>query len=176
LWKIGCRISLYEFGRHSVIEHHASLVHHDCPKGEQYAPTKIDHTLVEALCSDVRPTAEEVDAKKAKGECLEFLMDVQDVARARIRREKECRPINMLQARIARGEMAIILGVMAVTVGEKTGVPVDWLRTWIGEEKLPEGWKPNHVEGLWDVIKRGHKILASVNKLREQEASDRKAD
>lgn len=151
-------------------------MHPDTSRGEQYAPIKVEPRLLETLFDDIRPTAEEVEAKKAMGEPSEFMMDIEDVARARIRREKDCRPISMIQARIARGEMSIILGVMSVTVGEKTGIRAEWLRTWLGEERLPDGWKPNHVEGFWDVIKRGNKIRDLVIKLRAEEASARKVD
>ena len=50
------RIELYEIGKHGVIEHDGSLVHHDTPKNHIHAPIEIDHSLVDAMVSDVKPS------------------------------------------------------------------------------------------------------------------------
>lgn len=174
LSKFGRAIALYEIGRHNKIEHDASLVHHNTPKGEEYAPIQIDHGLVDALFNvkDIRPTAEEVDAKKADGEEVTFLLGLEDIARARVRREKEAGPLNEIQARVARGEIAIAHSVFGTTVGEKTGIPADLLRTWIEDERLPDWWKPTHSTGYFDMSSRGSKILQLVKQIRAEELDD----
>ncbi|KAH9483276.1 Putative sterigmatocystin biosynthesis peroxidase stcC [Psilocybe cubensis] len=159
------RISLFELGRHGRIEHDASLVHHDTPAGLEYAPIEVDQGLVNALVADVRPGAKEVEAR---GE--EFLMGVEDVARARVRREAECRPIGSVSAEIARGEMALVLGIWEKSTGIKTGVPVEYIRRWISEERLPEGWKPDHVQTLLGVVKLARSLKAATDKLRKEES------
>ncbi len=126
---------------------------------------------MDALFEDIRPTSEEVDAKKAKGEEAAFLLGLEDIARARIRREKEAGPISKLQARIARGEMAIAFGVFATTVGDKLGIPADFLRTWILDERLPDGWKPTHKTGYFDMFMRGEQIKGFVEKARAEESA-----
>ncbi|KAG6898784.1 hypothetical protein C0995_008377, partial [Termitomyces sp. Mi166 len=93
-------VDLHEFGRHGRIEHDASLVHKDTPKGQEYAPIEIEPDLVDLLLADAKTGKEE-------GEGPEFgekriLMDATDVARARVRREKECPKLNGLHAEIAR--------------------------------------------------------------------------
>lgn len=138
------------------------------------APIKINSALMEALINDVKPTAEEVERKKVLGEEAGFLFGIEDAARIRIRREKECRPLSWLQQRVARGELSLFLNSFSTTVGDKTGVPVDLVRTWFQEEKLPENWKPNRVQGFLDMVKGGNKILGYVTKFREEEA--RKVD
>ncbi|EEB98000.1 hypothetical protein MPER_02576 [Moniliophthora perniciosa FA553] len=92
------------------------------------------------------------------------LVSCADVGRMRARRQREIAPkkLDGLHEEIARGEMAIILGVWeqetyvenldgekngGVTV-KKKGVPLPYLLTWLGEERLPEGWKPDHVQSL----------------------------
>ncbi|KAJ8087444.1 hypothetical protein PM082_006274 [Marasmius tenuissimus] len=92
---------------------------------------------------------------------LDTLVSEVDVARMRARRERECegKTMTWVNREIARGEMAIILGVWEKDVDlkdekVKKGIPLPWLLTWLGEERLPEGWKPDHVQGLWDVIRR----------------------
>jgi len=170
------RISLAELSKHNVIEHDASILHDDTPVGQDMASIDINSALVKALINDIKPTAEEVEAKKALGEEAGFLMGIEDAARARIRREKECRPLSRIRQRVARGELSLFLGVFSTTVGDKTGVPVELLRTWFQDEKLPENWKPDHVEGFLDMFKRGNKMLGYVTKFRAEEEEAKKVD
>lgn len=161
------RISLHEIGKHDAVEHNASLVHHDIPDGETYAPIEIDHSLVDALVSDVKPSAAEIE--KSSDPTAKFLMNYEDVARARIRREAECKPVDALHAEIARGEMAIILGVWEVKTKSKVGIPMEYFKRWIAEERLPDGWKPDHSQGLLDVIRRSSQIRGVMNKIRKEQ-------
>lgn len=174
LSELGRGIPLYEIGRHNRIEHNASLVHHNTPEGEKYAPIAIDPALVDDLVKDIRPTAEEVNVKKTNGEEAAFLLGLEDVARARIRREKEAGPLNRIQARVARGEMAIALGFFGTTIGEKTGIQADLFRTWIQNERLPDGWKPSHSTGLVETLTNENKIRQLVNKIRAEESAGKK--
>ena len=160
------RINLFDIGKHGAVEHNASLVHHDTPEGQKFAPIEIDKKLVENLCTDVKPGAKECEREDAT-----WLMNYEDVARARIRREKECGPIDGVHAEIARGEMAIILGVWETKTRNKTGIPMEYLKRWISEERMPDGWKPDHVQGLLDVVKRSKSLKKAVGQLREDEAA-----
>lgn len=126
---------------------------------------------MDALFEDIKPTPEEVDAKKAKGEEAAFMLGLEDIARARVRREKEAGPLGRLQARIARGEIAIAFGVFATTIGDKVGIPADFLRTWILDERLPDGWKPTHKTGYFDMFRGGDQIKQFVEKTRAAEES-----
>jgi hypothetical protein len=171
--KLGKAIPLYEIGRHNRVEHDASLVHHNTPKGEEYAPIQIDNGLVDAMFRDIRPTAEEVDVMKAQGEEGAFLLGLEDVARVRVRREKDAGPLNRVQARVARGEIAIAHKVFGTTVGGKMGIPADLLRTWIQEERLPDGWKPTHPTGFFDMLSGDNQILQFVNQIRAEESKKR---
>ena len=143
---------------HGRVEHNASLVHYDTPPGEKYAPIEIHEELVDLLISDVADTGGE------KGEGR--LMDAADVARSRIRREKDSPPLDCVHAEIARGEMGIILGVLETKGEEKVGIPVEWMREWIHEERLPTGWKPTHVQGLLDTVKRSKAIRTAMEQQR----------
>ena len=161
------RINLYEIGRHNAIEHDASLVHHDTPEGEAFAPIEIDQSLVDALVSDVKPSLPEIAA--SSNPTAKFLMNYEDVARARVRREGQCRPVDSVHAEIARGEMAIILGVWEVKTENKVGVPVDYMKRWIGEERLPDEWKPDHSQGLLDVIKRSSDLRLAMERMKKEQ-------
>ncbi|EKM76068.1 hypothetical protein AGABI1DRAFT_79044 [Agaricus bisporus var. burnettii JB137-S8] len=161
-------IDLYQIGKHNVIEHDASLVHHDTPGGEEYAPIKIDEALVEELIEDVSGGHEA--AKSEEPTPQSSLMDAVDVARSRVRREKLSKPLDPVHAEIARGEMAIILGVWEQKSKDKVGVPVDWMKRWLGHERLPDGWRPDHTEGLLDVIRRAKEMRAVMERMQEEEA------
>jgi hypothetical protein len=171
LLKFG-RISLHEIGKHDRIEHDGSLVHHDTPKPHIYAPIDIDHSLVDALVSDVKPSLTEIE--KSPNPIAKFLMNYEDVARARVRREAQCRPLDIIHSEIARGEMAIILGVWEVKTENKVGIPVDYFKRWIGEERLPEGWKPDHTQGLYDVIIRSGEIRSAMAQMKKEQSISRK--
>lgn len=71
---------------------------------------------------------------------MNVLVDEADVGRMRARRQKDILPkkLDPVHAEIARGEMAIILGVWTRKHGEKTGIPLPWLLQWLSEERLPE--------------------------------------
>lgn len=71
---------------------------------------------------------------------LNVLVDEADVGRMRARRQKDILPnkLNAAHAEIARGEMAIILGVWSREHEGKTGIPLAWLLQWLSEERLPE--------------------------------------
>ncbi|KAK1225175.1 hypothetical protein PQX77_011855 [Marasmius sp. AFHP31] len=169
-------IDLKLVGRHGRVEHNASLVHEDCPPGWIYPSIKIRHHWVKKLVGDVLPpvrgygdAADEEEDDSFMHAWKQFttraymstLVSEADVGRMRERRERECEGKEMtdFHREIARGRMAIILGVWETSEeledGKvKKGIPLPYLLTWLGEERLPEGWKPDHVQGLLDVNRR----------------------
>jgi hypothetical protein len=169
LWNL----DLHDIGRHGRIEHDASLVHQDTPEGEKYAPTKIKQGLVDQLLADAKTGDEEGEGPEAGDR--RTLMDASDVARARVRREKQSPTLDGVHAEIARGEMAIILGVWETKAGTNFGVPVEWMREWIGHERLPKEWIPTHVQGLLDVVKRAKSIRSAMDAQRKAEGVDEKS-
>jgi len=158
------RVSLFDINEHGRIEHDASMVHHDTPAGETHAPMDIDPKLVDAFLDDIQPKRSDL------GPGEQFLINFEDVARARVRREKECRPIGSVQQEVARGEFAIILGVFQRQTPSKTGAPVDYVRRWLTEERLPDGWRPDHTEGMLSVVKRAKSIKLTADAIRTAEA------
>ncbi|KXN88323.1 Putative sterigmatocystin biosynthesis peroxidase stcC [Leucoagaricus sp. SymC.cos] len=157
-------INLFEIGKHNVIEHNASLVHHDTPEGHEFAPIHIDQSLVDKLINDVKP-------EKEGDKSGESLMNAVDVARSRIRREKECGPVDNVHAEIARGEMAIILGVWETKSQNKAGIPTEWMRRWIGHEQLPDDWRPTQKQGLLNTIGRSKAIRTAMAEMRKADTS-----
>ncbi|KAJ7747445.1 Chloroperoxidase [Mycena maculata] len=161
------RVNLFELGLHNGVEHDASVVHLNCPPGQKDAPIEIQSDLVdEFVASVVEP------ASAAAGRELpeaDVVVTGHDIVRTRIRREKLSKPLDAVHAEIARGEMAIILGVWNKTVDGNEGIPLPWMRTWLAEERLPEGWRPDHVQTLRDVVKRSSAMRAEMKKIRDDE-------
>lgn len=119
---------------------------------------------MDKLIDDVKTGADDPEATDARK-----LMNATDVAIARVRREKQSPTLDGMHAEIARGEMAIILGVWEQKGQGKVGVPVGWMRDWIGHERLPEGWMPDHVQGFFDVVNRSKTIRGAMISLRDTE-------
>ncbi|EAU82400.2 hypothetical protein CC1G_06710 [Coprinopsis cinerea okayama7 len=164
-------IDLYEIGKHGVVEHNASLVHHDTPPGQIYAPIEIDQGLVEAVVKDAQTVVEaEVEVDGVKQKKTETLYSIFDMGRSRVRREKESPPLTSVQAKIARGELAIIQAVWEKKVGEKVGSPIEWIKRWLGEERLPDGWKPDREVGFVATNTRNKAIQKAMEEIRKQEA------
>lgn len=96
------------------------------------------------------------------------LMTVEDVARARVLRESQCPALNNLHAEVARGEMAIALGLFSQPNSDRQGIPVDMLRNWFSQERLPDGWKPTHTQGLLETMRTSRQILNEMKRIEEE--------
>lgn len=163
------RINLFDIGVHNGVEHDASVVHLDCPSNTKDAPIAIQPELVDDFATHVVQ-----DASASAGRALseaEVVVTANDIVRTRIRREKLSKPLDAMHAEIARGEMAIILGVWNQTVDGREGVPLPWMRNWLGTERLPEGWAPDHQETMRSVVKRASAMRAEMKKIRDGETA-----
>jgi Peroxidase, family 2 len=143
---------LNDLARHNRIEHDASLVHDDTKPRDEYAPIPPNPALVKQFFEEVK------DGQ---------FVTVEDVARARVWRESQCPVLNRFQAEIARGEMAIALGLFSQPESEthRQGIPVDMLRAWFSEERLPDGWKPSHTQGLFETIEASTQLRNEMKKI-----------
>jgi hypothetical protein len=68
--------------------------------------------------------------------------------------------------------MAIALGLFGQGNADHQGVPLDILREWLTEERLPEGWKPTHTQGLLQTIRTAWEIRNLMATFKEEVASD----
>ncbi|KAH9965232.1 Cloroperoxidase [Russula dissimulans] len=147
------KFGLDDLARHNRIEHDASLVHDDAKPRDEYAPTTPDRKLIEEFLDHIK------DGK---------VVTVEDVARARVWRQSQCPGLNGLQAEIARGEMAIALGLFTQPGSDEEGIPIDLMRLWFSEERLPEGWKPTHTQGLLQTIHTSRKLSNDMKRIEEE--------
>ena len=118
------------------------------PKGQTFAPIEIDHSLVDALVSDAKPSFKLAEIEKSPDPSAKFLMNYEDVARARIRRQGGWMQSGWCLACL---NCTRNVSYIRVKTKEKVGIPMDYLKWWIGEERLPDGWKLGHTLGLLDV-------------------------
>lgn len=154
---------LDDLARHNKIEHNASLIHPDVRGRDEYAPLNSDPAMWKKLVGDVS------DGKR---------LTTLDVAKARVRRETDemkagKEALDGFHAEIARGEMAIALGMFSN--GKEDGIPMGTLRQWMLEERLPEGWKPTHIQGLLNTVARSREIKGAMEKIKASEEKKEKA-
>ncbi|KAJ7211738.1 hypothetical protein GGX14DRAFT_564968 [Mycena pura] len=168
----GQPLNLLEIGLHNGVEHDASIVHLDCSPGQKNARIAVQPDLVADFAAHVVERARE-DSCSMEVEERDVLVTERDIALTRVRRERLSKPLSAMHAEMARGEMAIILGVWHRHVDGAEGAPLPWLRTWLVEERLPSGWKPDHVQTLMDVVHRASAIRTEMNRIRKEEKAHR---
>ncbi|KAJ8519978.1 heme-thiolate peroxidase [Pleurotus djamor] len=147
-------LSLTDISRVRGVEHNCSLVHDDVPRGGEYPASTPNACLLNKLVHDSRNS---------------LTLDIEGIARARVRREAsfEYRANNLtldaLHAEIARGEMALVLGIL----GDGQEIPLATLRRFFEDERLPDNWAPKHSQGLLRTAFTAQKIKRSMKKLRD---------
>jgi hypothetical protein len=166
-------IDINELAAHNRIEHDASLIHPDTNQGEDFAPLHINQRmLTECMSWLTTKPVEGPDGSIMKQE-VDFIR-AEDVARARVNRERRSMPLDGLHAEIARGEMAIALLAFAnpssLFRGAVSGVPKEWLKEWLSLERMPQGgtWHPNKRVGLFDTVGMSTNIRTSMNEQRDK--------
>jgi len=126
------KLDLHELAKPGRIEHDASLVHDDASSGNVVT---VDQSLLEELLKD---------STDGRGLTLE------DFAKARVRRQQHLpgHKLDAIHEKFACGESVLahaVFGGDAV----KGEAPLDQLKVWFGQEKLPEGWvKPAYSLGV----------------------------
>ncbi|KAF9468363.1 Chloroperoxidase [Collybia nuda] len=121
----GLRVDLGDLCKHNKIEHNASLAHDDCPEGKEFASNAPSRKLLQSLVGY---------ATCGHG------LGLNDFARARVDRESRLKtPLDEIHSQIATGESALTWLVMKDQRGE---VPINLVKEWYGEERIPHGWVP----------------------------------
>ena len=149
--------SLDDFCCHHGIEHNASVVHPDVSNGMSYASSHIDRRRWDSFFRGADNGRISLDY----------------IAKTRVARERESGGIDNLHAVIARGEMALILGIFGNASWSFGGdIPVEILKDWWSHERFPDGWQPRRTQGLfltlWTSIRLRWKM-----KTREWASADR---
>ena len=146
-------MSLHDFALHNHVEHNASLAHEDAEPGNLYAPTVVNSDMLEKFlkCS-------------ASGQYL----TAEDIGAYRVHLENSYDKDNamgFLDQEVSRGEASLILGIFGhQDVGEDK-IPLDLLKEFFTEERIPEGWKPSHTLGLIETLQTVAKLRNIMKRL-----------
>jgi hypothetical protein len=150
------KMSLADLSRHNLIEHDASLFHLDAHSEDEYAPPAVCDSLMKVSLDN-------------GGRYLQGRMTLEDVANIRVKREAECRPLDGVHAEIARGEMAIAIGILGGKDAATNGLDLEVLRIWVENERLPDDWKPDHTQGLYKTYKMATVVRDRMNAMKKGE-------
>lgn len=150
-----CSISLSDLSRHNLIEHDASVIHKDAKRGSEYASTRIAPSLVRRFFSQV-----------GHDRLHSNRITLEDVAQVRVTREEETHVLDKLHEEVARGELTIAMGVIGGKQAYEDGADVGSFRQWLVEERFPDGWKPDHKQGLIDTFFATRRVQKRMNVLR----------
>ena len=125
-------IDLENLDRHNKIEHDASLTREDVVQGDNHS---MQPQLLQAFLDDAGQNGEPIT--------------VDTIAKTRKRREAESGAdgspgLDPFRTFLAYGESALLLqalGPLSSNDPLNPMVPQDALKQWIGDERLPDGWK-----------------------------------
>lgn len=157
------------------VEHNASLIHPDVPRCESHLPSwKPLASLASTLFPNAGPMITEIDVAHAR-----LARETASLNYQRSQTGKEAKSytgLDAVHAEIARGEMAIILGVWRESEESPNGIPLASLMPWLTEERLPEDWvkadlngKTRKRTGLFEVMKRSKTMKAEMDRIRALE-------
>ena len=146
-------LNLEWLAAHNVLEHDASLVHADAPKGAAWAPIHVDPAVLKDLLTYSS------DGKT---------MALKDWAHVRADRERKLEtPLTSFQLTVSHGELALATLIMnneLAPPAEGGGWPLSVVRQWFGEERLPDGWrKVDTPVGLSEVNALSKELTALIN-------------
>ncbi|KAF8519990.1 Chloroperoxidase [Hysterangium stoloniferum] len=156
-------IDLKEASLHDYIEHDASMVHDDTPPGKEYAPIQVNINLLRSFLRCAHPSSSSSSSFKGL-----FVVNTYDIAKCRVQREADCcHQLDTLHAELARAEFAMVQEIFGH--GRDKEVTDKDMEIFLGEERFPPGWKPDHVLHLWDAVGRATEIREAMAKLKEAE-------
>ena len=145
-------LDLHDLALHNRIEHNASLVHDDAPDGAKWAKWETDETLVDALLSEgvghneeanSAPKGNTVNANNGSSTALK-LDNLLSARRRRIvamvSNPSIAPTLSTVHKIIIKGETSLITLVFGSTGDVHGTIDRGMLRTWMGGDRLPDGW------------------------------------
>ena len=160
-------ISLVDLARHNRIEHNASLIHRDTSEGFMYAPTEVDEQLWTNLIQGIETPAEG--------------LGVRDIARLRLHRERASgeKSLSNLAKANAKGEMAAVLVIFGrnyyrnfdvnpTRTSVERKVPLAVLESFLRDERLPDGWRPQKEVTLFETAKVIREIGREMGQMKKR--------
>ncbi|KAG8844924.1 hypothetical protein FRB91_002217 [Serendipita sp. 411] len=164
----GFKLDLDALCRHNAIEHDASMVHRDVAEtgGGNLASNKPDQDLIRAI----------IDSSNGHNVTLENLI------LAKARREQQAHIDGTpghgyskgYLSTISHGEPVLAAELISRPGGQ--GIPVEWFKTWFGEERLPDEFKKHRTLGLMEMRTERAMVTEKVNALHLENATKRRDD
>lgn len=143
------KLNLDDLAAHNKIEHDASLTRADAAPGQLKAPIPVDPKRFQTFLGYAT---------------LNRGLFVEDFVEARVSIEQQSKPLDNLHAQVAQGEVAAAWFVMKDEEGK---IPLDRLRQWWGEERLPDGWKKPKTVGLLETRTKANEVATSMKKMKQ---------
>ena len=91
-----------------------------------------------------------------------------DIARAKMKREHGATYTNGTQRIASRGEPVLAQRVMHDKDGN---IPIEWVKTFFGEEKLPD-FSLHHTVGVIEILRLALAMDAKITEMEEKAKSD----
>lgn len=91
-----------------------------------------------------------------------------DIARAKMKREGGVTYLNAKQRIVSRGEPVLA----QLVIHDKDGnIPLEWVKTFFGEEKLPD-FSLDHTIGVIELVKRVLAVDAKITEMEKKGKAD----
>ncbi|KAG8835076.1 hypothetical protein FRC17_005429 [Serendipita sp. 399] len=163
---LALRLNLDDLCRHNVIEHDASMVHRDVAEtgGGSIASNKSDSDLMKKMI-------ETSDGQNLTFENLILIKALRE-QQAGIDRAVHSYPIGLGVA--SHADAVLASEVMSRPGGQ--GIPIEWAKTWFGEERLPDEFKKHKTLGILELNGKREEVTAKVNALHSEHAAARRND
>lgn len=152
----GFSLNLEDLRAHNSIEHDASMVHRDLDEtGGTLPSNKPDTELIQAV----------IDLSDGKKITLDDLIRHKYNREVRIGHPQK--PMNKKSLLISRGEPILCNHALN---RDGSGIPIEWFRTWLGEERIPEGLAPRETLDLITLRTRARALGEAVDALHGKSA------
>ncbi|EIN10121.1 Cloroperoxidase, partial [Punctularia strigosozonata HHB-11173 SS5] len=160
------RVELSDFALHNHVEHDASICHEDGEIFDLFAPCPVIPKMFDDFVKDsatgTHCNARDIAATRVRREAESLKARAAQFARFTMAATSD---YDGLHAEIARGETALVLGIFGG--GHPTPmVSFDVLRSWWVDERLPDGWRPTHVQKLGYTVDLSKAIRQEMKDIR----------
>lgn len=164
---------------HNIIEHDASLVRF----GQRRYPAPEELTFPVQVHRDLDETRGTTPTNKPDPALIQAIIDasdghkitVEDLIQAKFHREARA-GINPQYpkaslATLSHGEIVLATEIMQ---RDGPGIPVEWFKTWLEEERLPDGFNPPNTTGILTVHPRTNEVERRLAALHAEAAKERR--
>lgn len=158
----GMKLDLGGLCKHNVIEHDASIAHRDLDETGGATPTNHpDPILIQAI----------IDVSDKRQITLDNLIQIKAERESRAHTMSLFSYHGIQLSFFSRVEPVLMLCVMGET---DDSISVDRVKSWLEDERIPEGYTPRQVTGGLNLLSKGWKMWEGVNALHKAVNEDRR--